>query len=84
MGEQTAHANHLRPGGGGCRWNFRVVQRTGMSSFRLFISLMLTEHIFYATESATDFGNMKVHAWTAFTWVKGICTVSSIGRASDS
>ena len=33
---------------------------------------------------ATDCGSTKVHVHVAFTWETAICTVSSIGRASDS
>src|SRR5690349_5503635 len=72
------------PGGAGCKKNFRVVHRTGTSSFRLFTGPMLTQCYILATELDTDFVSTKIHACLAFTWVKGICTVSSIGRASDS
>jgi hypothetical protein len=45
---------------------------------------MLTQRAILATELDTNFGSVNVHACVAFTWVKAICTVSSIGRASDS
>jgi hypothetical protein len=37
-----------------------------------------------ATESATDFESANIRVLATFTWEMGICTVSSIGRASDS
>jgi hypothetical protein len=45
---------------------------------------MLSERVIYATESASDFGDMNTHVSTAFAWENAVCTVSSIGRAADS
>jgi hypothetical protein len=58
--------------------------RSAAVKTQLFMQMLTQNDTFHATDLLPILECTKVHACAAFTWIKTICTVSSIGRASDS
>ena len=60
--------------------NFRVVERTGMSNLRPFMSKCYQNVSFYVTKSATDSDGMNVRIRTAFALEKAFAPLAQLAE----